>query len=215
MSSYIWVRHVKAGFPGEKPGAQKPLGASKKIVRAAMNIEQREDLEEMVKDIHAKMIDSELMETYQLSATELKTVLNHLVDTKVLSKAELFRRPILADDSIDSEPRRHLLRHRLAFLVSIHEADSPENRGWVTDITDRGLGTAKIHATVGEVKPYVIVPRRMKDIDQIILKAECRWNSTEGPDQVPIAGFRITEISPDRLLQLRKFIRLITLGDEE
>ena len=180
-----------------------------------MNIEQREDLEEMVKDIHAKMIDSELMETYQLSATELKTVLNHLVETKVLSKAELFRRPILADDSIDAEPRRHLPRHRLAFLVSIHEADSPEIRGWVTDITDKGLGTAKIHATVGEVKPYVIVPRRMKDIDQIILKAECRWNSTEGPDQVPIAGFRITEISPDRLLQLRKFIRLITLGDEE
>jgi len=161
------------------------------------------------------MIDSELMETYQLSATELKTVLNHLVETKVLTRAELFRRPILADDSIDAEPRRHLPRHRLAFLVSIHDADSPEIRGWVTDITDKGLGTAKIHATVGEVKPYVIVPRRMKDIDQIILKAECRWNSTEGPDQVPIAGFRITEISPDRLLQLRKFIRLITLGDEE
>jgi hypothetical protein len=203
------------GFPGEKPGAQVSLGVAKKNVRTDMNIEQREDLEEMVKDIHAKMIDSELMETYQLSATELKTVLNHLVDTKVLSKAELFRRPILADDSIDAEPRRHLPRHRLAFLVSIHEADSPEIRGWVTDITDKGLGTAKIHATVGEEKPYVIVPRRMKDIDQIILKAECRWNSTEGPDQVPIAGFRITEISQDRLLQLRKFIRLITLGDEE
>ena len=180
-----------------------------------MNIEQQEDFEEMVKDIHAKMIDSELMEKYQLSAAELKTVLNHLVETKVLTRAEFHRRPILTDDSIDAEPRRHLPRHRLAFLVSIYEADSPEVRGWVTDITDKGVGTAKIHATVGEVKPYVIVPRRLKDIDQITFKAECRWTSTEGPDQVPIAGFRITEISQDRLVQLRKFIRLITLGDEE
>jgi hypothetical protein len=180
-----------------------------------MNIEQQKDLEEMVKDIHAKMIDSELMEKYHLSAAELKTVLNRLVETKVLTRAELDRRPILTDDSIDDEPRRHLPRHRLAFLVSIHEAESPEVRGWVTDITDKGVGTAKIHATVGEVKPYVIVPRRLKDIDQITFKAECRWTSTEGLDQVPIAGFRITEISQDRLLQLRKFIRLITLGDEE
>ena len=104
---------------------------------------------------------------------------------------------------------------RLAFLVSIYEANSPEVRGWVTDLTDKGVGTAKIHATAGELKTYVIVPRRLKDIDQITFKAECRWTSTEGPDQIPIAGFRITEISQDRLLQLRKFIRLITLGDEE
>jgi hypothetical protein len=180
-----------------------------------MNIEQREDLEEMVKDIHAKMIDSELMETYQLSASELKAVLKHLIETKVLTQAEVYRRPILTDDSVDDEPRRNLPRHRLAFLVSIYEADSPEKRGWVTDITDKGVGTAKIHATVGEVKPYVIVPRKLRGIDQITFKAECRWKSTEGPDQVPIAGFRITEISQDRLLQLRKFIRLITLGDEE
>lgn len=180
-----------------------------------MNIEQREDLEEMAKDFHAKMIDSELMEKYHLSAAELKSVLNHLVDTKVLSHAELYRRPILTDDSIDDEPRRHLPRHRLAFLVSIHEADSPEIRGWVTDITDKGVGTAKISATVGEAKSYVIVPRKMKDVDEITFKAECRWVSTEGPDRVPIAGFRITEISQDRLQQLRKFIRIITLGDEE
>ncbi len=213
MPPYIWVRRVKGGFPGKETGALVPVGGTKKIVRTAMNIEQREDLEEMVKDIHAKMIDSELMEKYQLSAAELKTVLNHLVETKVLTRAELYRRPILTDDSIDAETRRHLPRHRLAFLLPIYEADSPEIRGWVTDITDKGVGTAKIQATAGEVKPYVIVPRRLKDIDQITFKAECRWNSTEGPDQVPIAGFRITEISQDRLVQLRKFIRLITLGD--
>lgn len=63
-----------------------------------MNIEQQKDFEEMVKDIHAKMIDSELMEKYQLSAAELKTILNHLVETKVLTRVELYRRPILTDD---------------------------------------------------------------------------------------------------------------------
>jgi hypothetical protein len=162
-----------------------------------MNIEQREDVEEMVKDIHAKMIDSELMEKYQLSAAELKSVLNHLVEINVLTRAELHRRPILTDDSIDDETRRHLPRHRLAFLVFIYEADSPEIRGWVTDLTDNGVGTAKIHATVGEVKSYVIVPRKLKDVDQITFKAECRWTSTEGPDQVPIAGFRITRFQTD------------------
>ena len=84
-----------------------------------MNIEQREDFEEMAKDIHTKMIDSELMEKYQLSAAELKTVLNHLVETKVLTRAELYRRPILTDDSIDDEPRRHLPRLQIG-VPSLH-----------------------------------------------------------------------------------------------
>jgi hypothetical protein len=180
-----------------------------------MNVEQQQDLEEMVKDIHAKMIESELMEKYHLTVAELKAVLEHLVETKALNRVELQRCPILNDNSVDSEPRRQWLRHRLAFLLPIYEADRPEVRGWVTDITEKGVGTTKIQGTVGEVKTYVIAPRRVGDIDQIVFAAECRWNSTEGRDQVPIAGFRITEISPDRLKQLRKLIRLITLGNGE
>ncbi len=86
-----------------------------------MNIEQQKDFEEMVRDVHAKMIDSESMEKYQLSAAGLKSVLNHLVETKVLTRAELHRHPILTDDSIDAELRRHLPRHRLAFLCQVVE----------------------------------------------------------------------------------------------
>ena len=86
-----------------------------------MNIEQQKDFEEMVRDVHAKMIDSELMEKYQLSAAGLKSVLYHLVETKVLTRAELHRRPILIDDSIDAELRGHLPRHRLAFLFQVVE----------------------------------------------------------------------------------------------
>jgi hypothetical protein len=180
-----------------------------------MNVEQQKDLEEMVKDIHAKMIESELMEKYHLTVAELKAVLEHLLETKALNRVELQRCPILDDLSVDSEPRRQWLRHRLAFLLPISEADRPEVKGWVTDITEKGIGTTRIPATVGEVKTYVIAPRRLRDVQQIAFVAECRWNSTEGRDEVPIAGFRITEISADRLLQLRKLIRLITLGNGE
>ncbi len=180
-----------------------------------MEIERQPDLDELVRDVHAKMIDSELMEKYHLSAVELKGVLKHLIDTKVLTLPELYSRPILSDESIDTESRRQSPRFRLAFLVSIYESDSPKIRGWLTDITEKGMGTTGIDANVGETKAYVILPRRLKDVDQITFRAECRWRSTEGPDQVPIAGFRIVDISQDRLLQLRKFIRLITLGDQE
>ncbi len=180
-----------------------------------MNVEQQKNVGEMVKDVHAKMIDSELMEKYHLSVAELKSVLKHLVETKTLTPGELDRRPIMSDDSIDSESRRQLLRQRLAFLLPVYQSDAPEIRGWVTDITEKGIGTTRIRAAAGEVKTYVIAPRRLKNVDQITFAAECRWNSTEGRDEVPIAGFRITEISPDGLLQLRKLIRLITFGDEE
>jgi len=54
-----------------------------------------------------------------------------------------------------------------------------------------------------------------KDVKEIEFAAECRWQSTEGPDKVPIAGFQITEITQDVLAQLRNFIQLITFGDPE
>jgi hypothetical protein len=180
-----------------------------------MDVELKIDLEKIVEDIRAEMIDSELMEKYHLSAVELKSVFRNLVHAKVLTLPEVYRRSILSDESIDTDSRRQWPRHRLAFLVPIYAADSPQIRGWLTDITDKGVGTTGIYANVGEAKTYVIGPRRLKDVKEIVFVAECRWQSTEGPGKVPIAGFRITKISQDGLAQLRKFIQLITFGDPE
>ena len=176
-----------------------------------MNTEQQVNLEEMVRDVHAQMIDSELMEKYQLSAGELKAVFKHLIEAKVLSLRELYRRPVLSDETIDAEMRRKLPRYRLASLVPVHESDRPEIGGWVVNITEKGMQTRGIQARIGESKVFAVAPRRMKEVGEIVFAAECRWNCTEGPDEVPIAGFRITEISPDQLRKLRNFIRSVTL----
>lgn len=178
-----------------------------------MNTEQRINLKEMVEDIHAQMIDSELMEKYQLSAGELKAVFKHLIETNVLSLVELYRRPVLSDDMIDAEIRRKLPRYRLAFLVPVHESVRPESKGWVVNITEKGMQTRGIQAHVGEYKVFAVTPRRMKDVGEIVFAAECRWRRTEDPDEVPIAGFRITEISQEQLRRLRNFIRSIIFGD--
>ena len=115
-----------------------------------MEIERQPDLDELVRDVHAKMIDSELMEKYHLSAVELKGVLKHLIDTKVLTLPELYSRPILSDERSISESRRQSPRFRLAFLVSIYESDSPKIRGWLTDITEKGMGTTGMMRTWGD-----------------------------------------------------------------
>ncbi len=178
-----------------------------------MNTEQQVNLEEMVEDIHAQMIDSELMEKYHVSAGELKAAFKHLIEAKVLSLTELYRRPVLSDETIDAETRRKLPRYRLAFLVPVHESVRPEARGWVVNITEKGMQTTGIEARIGESKVFAVAPRRMKDGGEIVFAAECRWKRTEGPDEVPIAGFRITEISQEQLRKLRNFIGSITLGD--
>jgi hypothetical protein len=166
---------------------------------------------EFVSDIRSKLTDYELMEKYGLAAVDLKKAIKKLIDSQVIPITEVYHRQILYDSSVDSEPRRRLPRHYLALLLPIYEANDPSVRGWLTDISEEGIGIKGIKSDFGELRSFCIVPGKFSDTSQIQFEAECRWSEWWDEESECSAGFMITSITDPNLLALREFIRVLSI----
>jgi hypothetical protein len=168
--------------------------------------------EEVLEAIRSDMIDSEIMQKYQVTAKELRDVYRALCESKSVDIAEMYCRPVYWDNNVDLEPRREFPRLLLAFILPVHDRDNLDARGIVADVTEKGMKLEGMKSNVGEKRRLTVNPTRFGDMDPIDFEAECRWSKTEGPDQRPVAGFQITEISDGALHELRRFIRFVTTG---
>jgi hypothetical protein len=166
---------------------------------------------EFVSDIRSKLTDYELMEKYGLEAVELKKAIKKLVDSQIIPVSEVYHRRILYDSSLDSEPRRRLPRHYLALLLPIFESNAPSVRGWLTDISEEGIGLKGIRSDFGEIRLFSIAPGRFSDASEILFEAECRWSEWADEESECSAGFMITKITDPNLLALRDFIRVLSI----
>ncbi len=166
---------------------------------------------EFVTDIRSKLTDYELMEKYGLEAIELKQAIKKLVDSHVIPASEVYHRKILYDASLDTEKRRRLPRHYLALLLPIFESDDPTVRGWLTDISEEGVGVKGIKSDFGEFRVFSIIPGKFSDIEEITFEAECRWSEWSEDESDNAAGYMVTDISDSNLLALREFIRRLSV----
>jgi hypothetical protein len=167
---------------------------------------------EFVQDVRSGFIDSELMEKYRLSTKALKSLFCRILEEKRMSGAEVYVRPIMLDETIETDLRRGLPRYLLAPLISVREADSPQSKGWIFDLSDKGMRVCGIRSEPGDTKTLILLPRKEQIAPEITVHAECRWFGEEGPEARPVAGFRISAIEAADLRELRNLIRLLTLG---
>lgn len=172
---------------------------------------QRIGVDNIVKDVRDGLTDHELMKKYGLSAKGLKGALQKLVEADIIELTEVYRRPIFYDDSLESDSRREQPRHYLALLLPVYDADEEENTGWVTDVSETGIGVIGLHADLGERKTLVVIPEKFSKAQQIVFEAECHWAEQEVSEADPTAGFQITSISEENLEELRRFIRVVTI----
>ncbi len=168
---------------------------------------------EIIDDIRSGLTDFELMSKYSMSALDLRNTIQKLLDGDIIQSSEVYHRRVLYDDSLDDESRREIPRHYLALLLPVYEADNPNVKGWLTDITEQGVGVRGIKAVRGEFRAFVIVPERFSRVDQIVFETECRWAEDGNEDVEPTAGFQITGISSHDLVALKEFIRVITIDN--
>ncbi|MBI5249659.1 MAG: hypothetical protein HY912_09205 [Desulfomonile tiedjei] len=171
---------------------------------------QETRIDEIIDDVRSGITDSDLIEKYHISAKSLKYLLNQLLNQGRMSGAALYWRPLMCDDSVETESRRLLPRYLVASLIPAHYEENPEAKGWVFDINERGVRICGLTAKPGEVKRLVFLVRQMKEMRNIVAEAECRWFAMEGPEARPFAGFKIISITPENLLALRELIRQIT-----
>ncbi len=178
-----------------------------------MSSAERIKLEDIIEDVKSMMTDFELMEKYELTPKGLRHVLEKLMSIKAVSVKDLYRRPVFYEEQPEHDDRRNLHRHYLALLLPIYDVKFPETRGWLTDVTDHGVGTRGLEATPDDAITLAIIPEKFSDSPLIVFDAVCQWTEGEGPDAEPMAGFEIADISESNLRALRQLVRFVTIDN--
>jgi hypothetical protein len=88
--------------------------------------------EDILRDLRAGMTDSALMRKYFLSSRGLHSILDKLLDAKVLTKEQLVshRRGFEGDDTVDVEPTRLLPRDMVEFPLPLYDARNQQIKAW-------------------------------------------------------------------------------------
>jgi hypothetical protein len=176
-----------------------------------MTPRRRIPIEEIAADARSNMTDARIMEKYEISAAGLRDVLQKLFQVNLITNADLYRRAVFFEPETDIPNRRKSHRYYLTLLLPVYEVSLPEVKGWVTDVSEFGIGIRALAARPGDFLTLVVLPEKYAPTQEIVFDAECQWVESEEIDAEPTAGFQITEISPENLESLRALIRFVTV----
>ncbi len=166
---------------------------------------------DIINNIRAGMTNSELMEKYKLSPKGLQSIFRKLEAVKAIRFSELYGRCPSYDDTADVDQTRKELRHYIDVPLTVYGAAHPQIKGAAREISQTGLGTKGIRASVGETKTLVISPEKLFLIDPFAFDAVCRWTRREGANREHVAGFEIVAISEEGSARLRELIGRLSL----
>jgi PilZ domain len=179
-----------------------------------MTSRQKIQAEEVVADIREGMNDSQLMEKYRVSPTALRDLFDKLLSAEMMDLSALRGREVDRSKEGDPSARRELPRSYVLLPVPITDTNSPDAPGRVYDISEKGLQVVGISARVGDVTQLVIPGDGFADISSISFEAKCRWGSPELVEGQYTTGWEVTDISSEKLGELRKLIRFMSLDGE-
>jgi len=168
---------------------------------------------DIVNDLRSGMTNVELMEKYRLSAKGLRSIFAKLTNAKAVNERELAGRVPLVDDTVNLGQMRCLPRHYLLFRLPVSDTNNLATEGRVRDITERGLQTVGIPAKPGETKELRVQAGELVNVPTVVFEAECKWSRPETQNGQCVAGFQISDISPESLAELRELIQALTLGN--
>ncbi len=174
-------------------------------------IHRRLNLKEILADIKKGMSQADLMGKYDLSADMLRKVSQKLLAARGVRSASDGPDTVI-EESPDFVATRELVRHEVDFDLPVYEPSRPETHGLVQDVSEEGVGIAGIQANVGDVKTLVVMGDDFGEFSSFEFEGYCRWGFTDAEDGTCLTGFAISKISENDLGQLRKLVRLVTVG---
>ncbi len=163
------------------------------------------DAKDLIYDIRAGMTDTQMMEKYKLTARGLQSALRKLINVQAISPEELYERFPLYEE-LTADDLRKIVGSPSAYPIPIYEADRPESRGEVRNVTERGVGIKGIPAKVGETKTFVMDAGAFVAVAPVTFNGQCRWIRKKSSGDY-VGGFEITMISETSLQHLRKVLR--------
>ena len=109
-------------------------------------------------------------------------------------------------DNSHSTNTRVLDRKRVYVDLPAYDANRSHRKGFVIDITSRGIGLKKIHTTPGDVIQWIICADEHFPLERFSFVAKCKWTAVDQFNNDPLSGFQIIRISPEDSAKLRKFL---------
>jgi len=160
----------------------------------------------IVKDLRSGAGSAEIMEKYRLSEKGFRSVLRKLVMAKFLNRSEVKRFdgkfPGLFVGDLRLAPRK-----AIKFPLLICDAKEPAAKGFVKNISKKGLAVEGFGPKVGEVKVLKVLSSELAECSTFVFEAMCVWSEDAGTEESePVAGFEITSISNSALDELLKLI---------
>jgi hypothetical protein len=152
------------------------------------------------------MTDTDLIAKYKLTPEELQTVFRKLLDAEVLSPFEFQAWSIFCNKTVPLKHVRLFRRDPVNFSLPIYEADEPENRGQVVNISANGLGVTGIEAQVDDIKTFVIPTDELLGLPPLVFEARCIWINKNN-DPACKGGFYLIDASAKIWQELRKHVR--------
>lgn len=113
------------------------------------------------------------------------------------------------EEIFDPDRMRELPRNYVVVRLPLLDLDDPNSKGYLRDITEKGLQSAGIEVKMGEIKRLLIQADQFGEVEPFSFDAQCRWVKPD-EDEKWCAGFLITNISSHGLHELRKLIGLLS-----
>jgi hypothetical protein len=168
--------------------------------------------EDFLGDLQRGLSDEQLMDKFKLTERGLGTVFRRLVDDKAISFSELLRRSPDRKDLPELVAEfRMSARHPLGFPLPIYDSVDPENKGFVFDISEDGLGTRGLTALTDEIKTLVIPADEFFQAGPVIIQGLCTWLDEQEEDNAPAAGFRVVEVLKGSLKEVQALVHALAL----
>jgi hypothetical protein len=158
----------------------------------------------IVKDLRSGAESTKIMKKYKLSERGFRSVLRKLVMAKLLQRSEAERFSDKFPDLFVGDLRL-AARKQMKFPLFVSDANDQAVKGFVKDISHKGLAIEGLEPSVGEVKALKIFSSELAECDTFAFEAKCIWVENQGDDdKEPLAGFEITSISEQALAELEK-----------
>jgi hypothetical protein len=174
------------------------MNSEKRVIRAR----------DFVQDIQCGMSNSGLRRKYKLSTKGLRTVFRKLLDARILTKNDILRRFLNTRSLRHMRNSRRFQRKRIQYPLVVCDAETPELKGFVRDISEKGIAVEGIEADRGDLRALAIPSNELAETSTFEFVVECRWArpATDDSGEFPVSGFEITHISTGAFEELMKLI---------
>ncbi len=105
-------------------------------------------------------------------------------------------------------------REYLEAPLLVYETSHPDNRGWVHNISEHGLGVVGLRARVNEIKRFIIQGDDAIPVEPVEVQAVCRWVKPYPLEDDFDAGFEIIAIAWEDWNKLLKLVPSLEVDEK-